>query len=97
MFTGPVPKVRMDSDGEKCPTLFSLHWLSCPVLDGYNYYLGVGFCDKLKGGSWKQMFSKDKKHKQQQEEGNKQARTYSSNFVAEVDLGGRMPRAFPSR
>lgn len=97
MFTEPVPKVRMDSGGEKCQTLFSLHLLSCPVLDGYNYYLRVGSCNKIKGGSWKQMFSKDKKHKQEQEKGNKQARTYSSSFDAEVDLGGRMPRAFPSR
>lgn len=74
MFTEPVPKVRMDSGGEKCQTLFSLHLLSCPVLDGYNYYLGVGSCNKLKGGSWKQMSSKDQKYKQQQGKGNKQAR-----------------------
>lgn len=53
MLTEPVQKLGMDSGGEKCQTPFFLQLLSCPVLDGYNYYLGFDSGNKLKGGGWK--------------------------------------------
>lgn len=48
MFTQPGQQLRMESGGEKYQASFSLQLLSCPALDGYNYYSRVDSGNKLK-------------------------------------------------
>lgn len=48
MLTEAAQQVRMEPGGEKYQASFSLQLLSCPVLDGYNYYSRVDSGNKLK-------------------------------------------------